>query len=98
MKGLPPWFSPALNPDGTYNHYVAESWYGLYAPANTPPDIVDRLNKSAAKAVQAEALRKLSVNEGLVMVASPPAELDRYFTAEEARWRKVIRDAGIKAE
>src|SRR6201993_1903559 len=42
--------------------YVAESWYGLYAPANTPPDIVDRLNKSAAKAVQAEALRKLSVN------------------------------------
>jgi tripartite-type tricarboxylate transporter receptor subunit TctC len=78
--------------------YAAESWYGLYAPANTPPEIIDRLNKSAAKAVQAEALRKLSVNEGLVMVASPPAELDRYFAGEEARWRKVIQDAGIKAE
>ncbi|MGF6430223.1 tripartite tricarboxylate transporter substrate binding protein [Bradyrhizobium elkanii] len=78
--------------------YVAESWYGLYAPANTPPDIIDRLNKSAPKAVQAEAFKKLSVNEGLVMVASPPAELDRYFAGEEARWRKVIKDAGIKAE
>ncbi|MGL1199338.1 tripartite tricarboxylate transporter substrate-binding protein, partial [Vibrio parahaemolyticus] len=55
--------------------YAAESWYGLYAPANTPPDIIDRLNKSAARAVQAEAFKKLSVNEGLVMVAAPPADL-----------------------
>ncbi|WP_076864992.1 tripartite tricarboxylate transporter substrate binding protein [Bradyrhizobium mercantei] len=78
--------------------YAAESWYGLYAPANTPPDIIDRLNRSAAKAVQAEAFEKLSVNEGLVMVAQPPAELDRYFAGEEARWRKVIQDAGIKTE
>jgi tripartite-type tricarboxylate transporter receptor subunit TctC len=78
--------------------YVAESWYGLYAPASTPPEIIERLNKSAGRAVQAEAFRKLSVNEGLVMVASPPAELDRYFAGEEVRWRKVIQDAGIKAE
>jgi hypothetical protein len=33
-----------------------------------------------------------------VMVAEPPDALDRYFAAEEARWRKVIEDAGIKAE
>src|SRR5712672_2830697 len=78
--------------------YAAESWYGLYAPARTPPDIIDRLNKSAATAVQSEAFKKLSVNEGLVMVASPPQELDRYFRGEEARWRKVIQDAGITAE
>lgn len=88
---------PTLSEAGVAG-YVAESWYGLYAPANTPPAIIDRLNKSAAKAVQAEAFRKLGVNEGLVMVAQPPAELDRYFTAEEARWRQVIQDAGIKAE
>ncbi|MCA6126134.1 tripartite tricarboxylate transporter substrate binding protein [Bradyrhizobium sp. WSM 1704] len=78
--------------------YVAESWYGLFAPANTPPDLIERLNKSAGRVVQSDAFRKLSVNEGLVMVAAPPAELDRYFAGEEARWRKVIRDAGIKAE
>jgi tripartite-type tricarboxylate transporter receptor subunit TctC len=78
--------------------YAAEAWYGLYAPAGTPPDIIDRLNKSAAKAVQSEAFKKLGVNEGLVMVAEPPAALDRYFSIEEARWRKVIEDAGIKPE
>jgi tripartite-type tricarboxylate transporter receptor subunit TctC len=78
--------------------YSAESWYGLFAPAKTPRDVIDRLNKSAAIAVQSEAFRKLGVNEGLVMVAAPPEELDRYFRGEEERWRKVIRDAGITAE
>jgi tripartite-type tricarboxylate transporter receptor subunit TctC len=78
--------------------YAAESWYGLFAPAKTPPEIIDRLNKSAARAVQSESFKRLGVNEGLVMVASPPAELDRYFAGEEARWRKVIKDAGIKPE
>jgi tripartite-type tricarboxylate transporter receptor subunit TctC len=78
--------------------YSAESWYGLFAPAKTPSDVIDRLNKSAATAVQSEAFKKLGVNEGLVMVARPPEELDRYFRGEEERWRKVIQDAGIKEE
>jgi tripartite-type tricarboxylate transporter receptor subunit TctC len=78
--------------------YAAESWYGLYAPAKTPAEVIDRLNKSAAKAVQSEAFRKLGVNEGLVMAASPPAELDRYVRGEEERWRNVIQDANIKIE
>jgi tripartite-type tricarboxylate transporter receptor subunit TctC len=78
--------------------YAAESWYGLFAPASTPPEIIDRLNRSAAKAVQSEVFKKLAVNEGLVMVMAPPQELDRYFNGEEERWRKVIKDAGLKAE
>jgi tripartite-type tricarboxylate transporter receptor subunit TctC len=78
--------------------YAAESWYGLFAPAKTPREVVDRLNKSAALAVQSEAFKRLGVNEGLVMVARPPEELERYFRGEEERWRKVIQDAGIKVE
>ena len=78
--------------------YAAESWYGLFAPAKTPTEAIDRLNKSAATAVKSEAFKRLGVNEGLVMVASPPDELDRYFQGEEARWRKVITDAAIKVE
>jgi tripartite-type tricarboxylate transporter receptor subunit TctC len=78
--------------------YAAESWYGLFAPAGTPAEIIDRLNKSASLAVQSEAFKKLGVNEGLVMAARPPQELDRYFRGEEERWRQVIQDAGIKVE
>ena len=78
--------------------YEAESWYGLFAPAKTPKEVIDRLNQSAATAVQSEAFKRLAVNEGLIMVARPPQEFDRYFRGEEERWRKVIKDAGIKAE
>jgi len=78
--------------------YTAESWYGLFAPAGTPADIVNRLNQSAALAVQSEAFKKLGANEGLVMIARPPEELDRYVRGEEERWRRVIQDAGIKVE
>ncbi|MDO9058751.1 MAG: tripartite tricarboxylate transporter substrate-binding protein, partial [Bradyrhizobium sp.] len=78
--------------------YAAEAWYGLYAPAKTPPDIIDRLNTSAAKALQSDAFRRLGVNEGLVMVGGPPEDLDSYFRAEHERWRKVIEAAGIRTE
>jgi tripartite-type tricarboxylate transporter receptor subunit TctC len=78
--------------------YSAESWYGLFAPAKTPPEVIDRLNKAAAAAVKSEVFKRLSVNEGLMMVSSPPQELDRYFRGEEQRWRKVIESAGIKLE
>jgi len=44
------------------------------------------------------AFKKLGANEGLVMMAEPPQALDRYFSGEEAPWRKVIQDAGIKIE
>jgi len=64
----------------------------------TPPEIIDRLNISAAKALQSEIFRRLSVNEGLVMVGGPPQQLDRYFRAEQERWRKVIEAVGIRIE
>jgi tripartite-type tricarboxylate transporter receptor subunit TctC len=78
--------------------YTAESWYGLFAPAGTSAAIIERLNKSAASAVQSDGFKKLSANEGLVLIARPPEELDRYLRSEEQRWRRVIEDAGIKVE
>ena len=78
--------------------YVLENWYGLFAPGKTPPEIIDRLNRAASKALQSEAFRKIAANEGLIMVPASPQEFDSYFRGEEERWRKVIQDAGIKVE
>jgi tripartite-type tricarboxylate transporter receptor subunit TctC len=78
--------------------YAAESWYGLYAPAKTPAPIIDRLNKAVKQAVSSGAFKRLETNEGLIMEASSPAELDRYVQREEERWSKLIKDANIKAE
>lgn len=78
--------------------YVVESWYGLYAPAGTPADVVTKLNAAARKAVRTEEFAKRVEQEGLVISAGPPAELDAYVHAEEARWRKVVKDNNLKAD
>ena len=78
--------------------YVVESWYGLYAPAGTPADVVAKLNAAAAKAARSPEFSKKVEQEGLVISAGAPAELDAYVRAEEARWRKVVKDNNIKAE
>ena len=78
--------------------YAAEGWYGLYAPAGTPREVIDRLNAAANQAVRAEAFQRQLAEEGLSIVGGQPAQLDEYVRAEEARWREVVRRANITAE
>jgi tripartite-type tricarboxylate transporter receptor subunit TctC len=77
--------------------YAAESWYGLYAPAGTPPEVISRLNAAAKKAIQTETFRKWAQNEGLIISAGAPAELDTYVRGEEARWKKIVKENNITA-
>jgi tripartite-type tricarboxylate transporter receptor subunit TctC len=94
--------SPALNGVPTVAEtvpgYAVESWYGLYVPAGTPSDVIDKLNAAAKKAVQAEAFRKRIEQEGLVVSAGSPAELEAYVKREEARWSKIVRENNIKPD
>jgi len=78
--------------------YAAESWYGLFAPAKTPADTIALINKSVAKAVKSPNFNTLAANEGLIMVGGTSEQLKTYVDGEEARWRKVIKDANIKLE
>lgn len=78
--------------------YAVESWYGLYAPAGTPAEVIQKLNAAAKKAARNPEFSKKVEQEGLAVVASDPAELDRYVKAEEARWRKIVKENNIKAD
>jgi tripartite-type tricarboxylate transporter receptor subunit TctC len=78
--------------------YQVESWYGLYAPAGTPADVIDKLNAAAKSATQQEDFKKKVEQEGLVISAGTPAELEAYVKAEESRWRKVVKENNIKAD
>ena len=91
FKGVPPLaeFVPG---------YAVESWYGLYAPAGTPPEVVAKLNAAAKKATQSPAFRQKIEQEGLSVSAGAPQELDTYVRGEEARWRKVVKENNVKAE
>jgi tripartite-type tricarboxylate transporter receptor subunit TctC len=75
--------------------YVVESWYGLYAPAGTPPEVIAKLNAAAKKAVATDEFRKKVEQEGLVISAGSPAELDTYVRSEEARWRRIVKENNI---
>jgi tripartite-type tricarboxylate transporter receptor subunit TctC len=77
--------------------YSAEAWWGVFAPAGTPPAVIDRMNAEIAKVLKnPDAREKLSA-QGMDLVGSTPAELAKFFDGEVTRWSKVIRDNNIKA-
>ena len=78
--------------------YQVESWYGIYAPAGTPADVIDKLNAAAKTAAHSPEFRTKVEHEGLVINAGSPAELDAYVRAEQARWAKVIKENNLKAD
>ncbi len=78
--------------------YAVQSWYGLYAPAGTPQDVIAKLNAAAKKAALSQEFAKKVQHEGLTVTASDPAELDRFVHAEEARWSKVVKENNVKVD
>ena len=81
-----------------YPGYEAMVWFGLFAPANTPPDLVRRIQEEIARALSAPAMRDLLASQGLIVVASTPAAFGKRVAGEIGKWRKVIQEAGIKLE
>ena len=70
----------------------------IYAPAGTPRATVDQLNAELNRMLQQADMRERLQNNGLVALGSTPAELGEYLKSEIARWTKVVKEAGIKAE
>ena len=74
------------------------SWNGVVVPAGTPAAIVQRLNSSINDALRTPEVRQRLSSEGLQIVASTPQEFEQFIKSEIAKWAKVVRAAGIKAE
>lgn len=82
----------------TVRGYALESWYGLFAPAGTPPDVIAKLNAAAKQAAQSLEFRQRLESEGLAVSTGSPQELDAYVKREEARWRKIVKENNIKPD
>jgi tripartite-type tricarboxylate transporter receptor subunit TctC len=77
--------------------YEINNWYGLFVPAGTPQEIVNRLNAVTVKAVQNPDLRARLTAAGLEPVWSTPAEFAAYVKSETAKWGKIVKESGATA-
>jgi len=80
-----------------YPGFEAVPWFGLMAPAGTPPAIVERLHRETAKIMQMPEVRKKLSDIGADAIGGTPAELTALIEREIPQWAKVIKGAGIKA-
>jgi tripartite-type tricarboxylate transporter receptor subunit TctC len=73
-----------------YPDFAADSWNGLFAPADTPPEIVAKLNAAAVKALQDPQVMEKINAEGAIIVGNTSEEFAEYIAAEHAKWKAVI--------
>lgn len=78
--------------------YDVATWYALWAPKDTPAEIVARMTKELQTALQSPLIRETWEKNGSDIPAVTGAEFAAFVTSEVARWGKVVRDAGIKME
>jgi tripartite-type tricarboxylate transporter receptor subunit TctC len=78
--------------------YEASSWFGVGAPKNTPPQIIDKLNKEINAGLADPKLKARLADLGGTVLPGSPADFGKHIAEETEKWGKVIRAANIKAE
>jgi tripartite-type tricarboxylate transporter receptor subunit TctC len=78
--------------------YEAYTWFGVLVPANTPQPIVDRLSRESMKILQSEEIRKRFADVGAEPVGGTPQQFAAFMAAETAKWAKVIKAVGARAD
>jgi tripartite-type tricarboxylate transporter receptor subunit TctC len=77
---------------------VADNWYGLLAPAKTPPAVIAKLHDAVVAAINAPDVRDKLVQSGAVPAPTSSAEFGKLLGDELARWGRVVRDKNIKED
>jgi len=77
--------------------FEANQWYGVLAPAGTPAWIADRLNRDFIAVLKLSEVRERLFRQGFEVVANSRADFSRYIKDEIAKWARVIKQAGIRA-
>jgi tripartite-type tricarboxylate transporter receptor subunit TctC len=78
--------------------FEASSWFGLLAPAGTPPDIVNRIQQEVAKSLGTPAMKEKLVAQGAIPSGNTPAQFAKHIDDEHRKWAKVVKDSGAKVD
>lgn len=87
---------PAINE--TLPGFEFAPWWGLFAPAGTPREIVARLHGETARILALQDIKSHYANMGMTAVSSTPEQFSAYVQGEIARWAKIVRVAGVRAD
>ena len=78
--------------------YEFSGWFGIFAPAATPTEIVNKLAAASVKAVQSPDLRERLSQQGFIPVASGPEQFAAFFRREVAKWARVIKEGDLQPQ
>ena len=89
-------FAPALTTmaEAGLPGFEANNWYGLVAPAKTPPELVARLNREVVLALNSADVRESLFKQGIEAAPGTPEEFGAYMKSEIAKWRRVVQVSG----
>jgi tripartite-type tricarboxylate transporter receptor subunit TctC len=80
----------------TFADYDFSAWFGIFAPANTPKPIIDRLFESITKAMKTPEIKQIMVDQGLEPSGMPPDEFRSFMKTDIIKWKKIIADTNVK--
>jgi tripartite-type tricarboxylate transporter receptor subunit TctC len=75
---------------------LTENWYGMVAPAKTPPNVVAALNKAAVEAMKDPTVVEKLASQGAILGGDSPEHFRAFIDSETKKWAKVINDAGVQ--
>jgi len=78
--------------------YEARGWNGILAPAGTPKPVIERLNREIVKVVHSPEFNRVVASEGATAVGNTPTEFEAVIRADVAKWARIVREAGIRAQ
>ena len=78
--------------------YEASSWFAYLAPARTPKSIIAKLNAETMKVLESREIQETLVRLGMDPTGSTPGAADAYLRADIAKWTRVVKEAGLRAE
>jgi tripartite-type tricarboxylate transporter receptor subunit TctC len=84
--------------DSVFPGYESANWYAMFAPAGTPPAVINKLHSETVSALKSQEMRDFMASEGADIVGSTAAELAAYVQRELERYAKVIKTANVKIE
>jgi len=89
--------APTIAESG-YRGFEANTWYGLLAPAGTPAPIIARLNDEVNRVLRTPEVRERLASEGGEALGGSPEQFASFLKAEHAKWGRIVRESGARAE